>query len=87
MKKFLIPPRLNQKYTMWGLSITELLIIVFSFLLAVFSAKFYLFVIPAFVFATCVRFINGEENILQYGRKVYNYFFKPQDFSLIGGDE
>ncbi len=87
MKKYLIPPRLNNKYTMWGLTLPELLVIAFSFLIAVMSTRFYLIVIPAFVFATCVRFINGEENIWQYGRKVYNYFFKPQDYSLLGGDE
>lgn len=87
MKKFLIPPRLNQKYTMWGLSLIELLAIIISFLISVLSGKFYLLVIPAFIFATCIRCINGEENIWQYGKKVYNYFFKPQNYSLIGGDE
>lgn len=87
MKKYLIPPRLNKKYTMWGLTLAELLVIVFSFLIAIVSAKFYLVVIPAAVFATCVRFIDGEENIWQYGKKVYNYFFKSQDYSLIGGGD
>lgn len=85
MKKYLIPPRLNQKLTTWGLTFHEMLFIGISFLFAVISKQFYLLAVPAFIFATCVRFINQEMNMWQYGKKVYNYFFKTQSFSIIGG--
>lgn len=86
MKKYLIPSRLNEKYTIWGLTPYEILFMLLSFMIAILSKQFYLLIIPAFIFATCVRFINGEINIWQYGKKVYNYFFKTQSYSIIGGD-
>lgn len=86
MKKYLIPSRLNEKYTIFGLTLVEILFIIISLLIAILSTRFYLLIIPAFIFATCVRFIDGEINIWQYGKKVYNYFFKPQSYSIIGGD-
>lgn len=86
MRKYLIPSRLNEKYTIWGLTPYEILAIIISFLIAVLSKQFYLLIIPAAIFATCIRFIDGEINIWQYGKKVYNYFFKTQSFSIIGGD-
>lgn len=86
MKKYLIPSRLNEKYTIWGFTPIEILAILISFLISILSQQFYLLIVPAFIFATFIRFINGEENIWQYGKKVYNYFFKVQSFSIIGGD-
>ena len=86
MKKYLIPPRLHEQYTLWGLTFFEMLFIGISFLIALISKQFYLLIIPAFSLATCVRVIDGEMNMWQYGKKVYNYFFKPQKFSMIGGE-
>lgn len=86
MKKYLIPPRLNGKLLNWGLTFTEWLYVIVSLLIAVMSKQLYLLIIPAFIFATCVRFIDREMNIWQYGKKVYNYFFKPQSYSITGGE-
>ena len=86
MKKYLIPPRLNEKLYVYGLTHFELLFIGLSFLIAVLSKHFILLTVPAFIFASCVSAIDGEINMWQYGKKVYNYFFKPQKFSMIGGE-
>ena len=86
MNKYLIPPRLNAKLTNYGLTFMEMLCIGISFLIAIMSKQFYLLIIPAFIFVTFVRFIDGEMNIWTYGNKVYNYFFKPQSFSITGGE-
>lgn len=86
MKKYLIPPRLNEKFYVFGLTYFELGFIVLSFLIAILSKRFFLLAVPAFAFATCIRVIYGEMNMWQYGKKVYNYFFKPQKFSMTGGE-
>lgn len=95
MKTYLIPPRLNTKYMLWGLTIPEIAIIGSLILTAlVFKNLRFLFVLAAIIFAISVRFITPKNNIqsasvstavnaLSYIIKIYKYYFKPQIFTSL----
>lgn len=95
MKTYLIPPRLNTKYMLWGLTIPEIAIIGSCVLFAlVFKNLRFLFVIAAIIFSISVRFITPKnniqsassaeaENILSYIKRIYKYYFKSQIFTSL----
>lgn len=87
IKKYIIPPRLNEKMKVFGLTVYEAFIfaVVFFIALGIFikTRNVYIMIIPAVFLVSRVRFINGE-NICEYGKKVYNYFFKTQSFGING---
>ncbi len=95
MKTYLIPPRLNTKYMLWGLTIPEIAIIGSCVLFGlVFKNLRFLFVIAAIIFSISVRFITPKnniqsasaaeaENILSYIKRIYKYYFKPQIFTSL----
>lgn len=84
MKKYLIPPRLNEKFTVFGLTIFEWAAFIITLLIAILSFKFFMLAIPAAIFGTRIRFIDGDMNIWDYGKKLYRYFFKPQSYGIMG---
>ncbi len=71
----------------FGLTVFEgfIFAIIFFFALGIFikTAKAAIMIIPAAVLVSRVRFIHGE-NICEYGKKVYNYFFKTQSYGING---
>ena len=87
MKKYIVPPRLNEKLTYFGLTAYEGLAILVIFFVAMgiclTTSKITAMIIPAIALVSRIRFINGE-NICEYGKKVYNYFFKTQSYSING---
>ena len=87
MKKYIIPPRLNEKFIIFGLTAYEafIFVIVFfiSLLISIKIKEFIIMIIPAIIIVSRVRFINGE-NICEYGKKIYNYFFKSQYYGING---
>ncbi len=86
MDKYLVPPRLTKKLIYYGLTFTEMLFIAVTFVFAFVAKLYFLVFVPAVIFVLSVRIVDGEMNILTYGKKVYNYFFKTQSFSSLGDD-
>lgn len=86
MDKDLIPPRLNEPFLVWGFTVWELVITVVMILAICVSFKFKMLVIPAFYLVTSARIIEGA-NAREFVKVLINYYFKPQSFSQIGGDD
>lgn len=79
--KYLIPPRLNKQFTFSGCTVAELGLSGALLVLFIITGMYALVFIPALILVSSIRFIDGE-NIRQYGFKVYNYYFKPQIFTI-----
>ena len=86
MNKDLFPPRLNEKFLVWGFTVWELIITGVMILLIVFSNAFKLMIIPAMFLVSSARIIDGL-NARSYILMLVNYYFKPQSFSQIGGED
>lgn len=86
MDKDLIPPRLNEKYLVWGFTVWELIITGVLLLIFIFSQHFKLLFIPALFLVSSARMIYGL-NVREYTKILFNYYCKPQKFSQIGGDD
>ena len=86
MDKDIIPPRLNEKYLVWGFTVWELIISGIMLLVFLLSQKFKLLFIPALYLVSSARMIEGL-NAREYIKMLFNYYCKPQRFSQIGGDD
>lgn len=85
--KYLIPPKLNEKYLLFGCTIPEILISLALFLMAAFAKNPYLLALPAIVLVSSFRFLDNARNARDYIKLIYNYYFKPQIFCMERSEE
>lgn len=85
--KYLIPPRLNDKYLLFGCTIPEIGLSIALILVAAFAKSIYLLAIPAAVLVSSFRFLENGMNARDYIKLLFNYYFKMQIFSRERSEE
>lgn len=85
VNQYLVPPRLKQKYLLFGCTVLEWFLLVGALLFAMFQLNIILIIIPGLIFASSCRFINGEMNGRDFVKLLYKFYARPQLYGLRGG--
>ncbi|WMJ22690.1 hypothetical protein RBG61_11920 [Paludicola sp. MB14-C6] len=81
-KEYIIPPRLNKKYLIYGFTFFELIFSVCSAIMAILLHLLWLLPISAIVTAVCWRTPTNQKNAIDTIILLHKYYGKPQHFSL-----
>lgn len=89
IKSFLVPPDLQNKLLIFGLTIPEFAIIVVSLFIAVtrlLSGQFNLLILPTAFIILFVRTLDGNVNVYSILKKRFSFCLLSQVYSIKGSD-
>lgn len=80
---YFVPPKLQQKFLMAGLTISELLIAVALFLFGLATGGFlHSLAYPGLFCLFCFRLLDGRKNLKDLLVTVYRYYRNPQYYTV-----
>ena len=81
-KEYIIPPRLNKKYLLYGFTIGELIFSVGAGVISIVLHIFWMLPIAAIVVAVSWRAPTTEKNAIDTIKMLYRFYGKPQQYLL-----
>lgn len=68
--KYIVPPKLNQKFTFFGLTIFEAITIIATFILGVFLKTVFLIILSSAIAVLSIRTVDNKNMIYLFKRKI-----------------